>query len=166
MALTLGLAAGWFLARGPAPALHASGGSDRLGESATLTGQIGVRYSEGLKVPVALDAVYYLDYRAGKLLANVPSFRKTPAGTTVLGEFAERDLLADFRLEPGSTPHFLMTVAAIGGYDEAWQPLLVFESSTGRVATYRVQEAGTADDPRPNFELLDIRPFAKRPAPR
>ena len=75
--LTAGLVLGWALAGVPAPALHATGSGDRSGESILAAGPILVRYNDGLKVQMTQDALYYLDYKTGRLLATVPSYRQS-----------------------------------------------------------------------------------------
>ena len=57
--------------------LHAGAG-DRSGESIVATGPVLVRYDEAAKAPIPLEAVYFLDYKGGRLLATVPTFRQTP----------------------------------------------------------------------------------------
>ena len=66
MLLVLGLLLGWGLATVRPAKLHASGG-DRSGESIVATGPILIRYDEGNKVQIPLEALYILDYKAAKL---------------------------------------------------------------------------------------------------
>ena len=89
---------GWALASFRPVPLQASAG-DRSGESIVATGPVLVRYDEAAKGPVALDAVYFLDYKGGRLLATVPSFRQTTTATRLIEPFSERDLVADFKLD-------------------------------------------------------------------
>jgi hypothetical protein len=83
----------------------------------------------------------------------------------------ERDLVADFKidLENGPKPRFLMTTGSLGSYSDGWAPLYVFESTTNRLAIYRVQQlsVGTNSRPtvRPGGAPLD-RPAAHCPPPR
>ena len=77
LALIIGVFMGWALASFRPVPLHASAG-DRSGESIVATGPVLVRYDEAAKGPVALDAVYFLDYKGGRLLATVPAFGKRP----------------------------------------------------------------------------------------
>jgi hypothetical protein len=166
--LLLGILIGWGMTNlRPAP-LHAGAG-DRLGESAVATGPVMVRYDEGTKSPLALDAVYFLDYKGGRLLATVPALRQTTAATHVIDQFMERDLVADFKLDldTGGRPHFLMTTGALGPYSAGWAPLYVFETTTSQVGIYRVQvqqTVRTAATARPQFDLVELRSFAKTPA--
>jgi hypothetical protein len=167
--LLVGLLIGWAMASlRPAPLL--AGAGDRLGESAVATGPVMVRYDEGTKSPLALDAVYFLDYKGGRLLATVPALRQTTAATHVIERFMERDLVADFKidLDTGGRPHFLMTTGAIGPYSAGWSPLYVFETTTSQVGVYRVQvqqTVGTARTAHPEFDLVELRSFAKTGAP-
>src|SRR5215469_5611079 len=116
--LALGIVIGWGIASLRPHSLHAQGG-DRSGESIVTSGPIMVRYNDGLKVPMPQDALYYLDYRRGRLVATVPSYQPTGgAAAKYLGGFVERDLVADFKLDldAGQRPHFLMTTGALGLY--------------------------------------------------
>jgi hypothetical protein len=163
VALIIGVLMGWGLASCRPLPLQASTG-DRSGESIVATGPVLVRYDEAAKGPVALDAVYFLDYKGGRLLATVPSFRQTNTATRLLEPFSERDLVADFKLEldSGARPRFLMTTGTIGPDSAGWAPLYVFETTTSQVGVYRIQmqtTIGTASQPR--FELVEVRSYAK-----
>jgi hypothetical protein len=156
LALVLGLVLGWALA-GRRPAGLLADGADRLGDSIVVSGPIGIKYNPQTRTPTPEEAVYYLHYPTGRLLVAVPTLRQTAAGTQVLSEFAERDLVKDFDLAPGSSPHFLMTTASLGALSDGLAPLFVFETTTGQVATYRV-----AGFPQPGtsaraLELLERR---------
>jgi hypothetical protein len=161
--LVLGICLGWVFANFRPERLSASAG-DRSGESIATTGPVLVRYDEAAKGPVALDALYFLDYKGGRLLATVPSYRQTASSTRVLESFSERDLIADFKLdlEGGPHPRFLMTTGSIGPDNAGWAPLYVFETTTSQLAVYRMlmqTTIGTAA--RPRFELLELRSYAK-----
>jgi len=153
--LILGLALGAILAGRPSPRLAAQS-SDRAGESAVATGPVAILYQPKLKAQVAQDALYYLDYRAGKLLAAIPESRTVGGAARFLGEFAERDLVADFRPPPGVEPHFVMSVGNLGTAD-GWAPLYVFETATAQVAVYRAQPRTLNGVSNPKFELLELR---------
>ena len=72
---------GWGLASlRPAP-LHASAG-DRSGESIVATGPVMVRYDEAAKGPVALDALYFLDYKGGGCWRQYPATGKRSSRRT------------------------------------------------------------------------------------
>ena len=150
-ALLIGLGLGRSL-----PTLRA-GGEDRWGESVVVSGPIEMRPS--LKAgTIPLDAVYHLNYATGRLLAMVPLERRIGGKATVLTDWAERDLVADFGLPKGLAPHFLMTTADLGSQaiTTGWAPLLVFETTTGKVATYKVS-ADINGRAGPSFELLELR---------
>lgn len=161
--LAVGLALGWGLASPRLPVLRAQG-ADHSGEMIVASGPIATVYQSKQRVQVTHDALYYLDYKGGRLLTAVPSLRQTAAGTRVLEEFAERDLVADFRIGPGVVPHFLMTVGSLGASGDGWAPLYVFETATGQVAAYRVQAQMVGNSTRPRFDLLEVRPLARTPA--
>jgi hypothetical protein len=140
------------MSRGPVPPLHAGAG-DRWGDRVLTAGPIAFEQN-AQKIQIAQDAVYYLNYSQGLLLATVPSTRSMGTSTQVLNDFAVRDLMKDFQLGPGTRPHFLMTVGTLGAR-EGWAPLYVFETETGQVAVYRLTPQATAGSTRPVFELLE-----------
>ncbi|MDR3633411.1 MAG: hypothetical protein P4L84_06205 [Isosphaeraceae bacterium] len=156
--LAAGVAIGWGLASVRPHALHAQGG-DRSGESVLTSGPVLVRFNDGLKVQIPQDALYYLDYKGGRLVATVPSYRPTGAAPKYLGTFVERDLVTDFKLDldAGQRPHFLMTTGSLGMYSDGWAPLFVFETTTNQVALYRVQQQTIGTVSKPQFELLELR---------
>lgn len=159
--LVLGLFLGWALASlRPAPLV--AGGGDRSGESIVATGPILIRYDEGSKVQIPLEALYILDYKAGKLVGTVPSMQQTTRGSRYLGTLAERDLAPDFKLDldNGPRPRFLMTTGSLGAYSGGWAPLYVIETTTNQVGVYRIvqQTVGTRSATR--FELLEMRSLA------
>jgi hypothetical protein len=164
--LVLGMLLGWGVATGQRTRIWASGG-DRSGESILTSGPIMIRYDEGNKVQVPVEALYLLDYKGGRLLATVPSLQQTAAHARYLGTFAERDLAADFKLDldTGPRPHFLMTTGLMGTYSGGWAPLFVFETTTNQVGVYRIhqQTVGTTSSTR--LELLELRSLAKGESP-
>lgn len=168
--LFAGLAIGWGLAGPRAPALRAYGG-DRWDESVLTTGPAFIKYNEGSKIQVAQDAIYFLDYRAGKILGTVPLMRQLAGETRYLSGFAERDLVADFKIDAdaGARPHFLMTTGAMASgagntYGDGWAPLFVFETTTRQVAVYKIQQQMIGASTQVKFEMIEIRPFSGRPA--
>jgi hypothetical protein len=164
LALAIGVAIGWGLDHIPnAQSVVRAHGGDRWGDSILTTGPVLVRYNEGTKVQLALDAIYYLDYKAGRLLATVPAFQQSFGPAKMLDNFAERDLVADFKLDAdnGPRPHFLMTTGALGTYNEGWSPLYVFESTTNQVAIYKVQQQTVGATSQPKFELVEIRSIGR-----
>lgn len=160
--LAIGVVIGWGLDHlpSPSPVVRAHGG-DRWGDSIVATGPVLVRYDEGTKVQIPLEAIYYLDYKAGRLLATVPAFRQSFGPAKLLDTFAERDLAADFKIDVdnGPKPHFLMTTGSLGAYSDGWAPLYVFESTTNQVAVYKIQQQMVGAVSRPKFELIEIRPI-------
>lgn len=170
--LTVGLTLGWMLASAQSPVLLAHGG-DRWDESVLTTGPTFVKYHEGSKIQVAQDAVYFLDYRAGKLIATVPSMQQLVGGSKLLGGFVERDLVADFKLDldRGARPHFLMTTGSMAGgtgntYGDGWAPLFVFETTTRQVAVYKIQQQMIGTSQQVRIDMIERKPFAaSAPAP-
>jgi hypothetical protein len=155
LTLALGLAAGYAAGMARAPRLGADT-ADRWEDRVLVSGPIGVEQNKmGVQVPQ--DALYYLNYNNGLLLASVPTFLTTKSGVQVLSDFAERDLVRDFDLKPGARPHFLMTVGNLGVRSEGWAPLFVFEVESGQVATYRVVPQTVQGSTRPQFLLLERR---------
>ncbi len=161
--LTIGLAMGWFGASHRPTAAKATGG-DHYGDYSVTTGAVSVEYNEGTKVQTALEAVYFLDYRGARLLATVPTFRQSLGSSQVIDGFVERDLLADFKVDPDkAAPHFLMTPGSLGLFSPGWAPLFVFETTTKQVAVYRVQTQSIGVKSKPRFELIEIKSFAALP---
>jgi hypothetical protein len=132
LTLAAGVALG-ALAAGRAPAIRAGGG-DRWDESVLATGPTFVKYNEGSKIQVAQDAVYFLDYRAGKLLATVPSLQQM-VGT-------------------GS-----MAAGAGNSYGDGWAALYVFETTTRQVAVYKVQQQMIGPNAQVRLDLVEVRAF-------
>lgn len=166
LSLLAGLALGWGFAQSPAPRLRADG-SDRSGESILTAGPVMVRYNDGLKIQVAQDALYYLDYKAGRLMATIPTMSQSVGGTRMIEAFSERDLVADFHLDldNGPKPHFLMTTGALGSYSGGWAPLFIFETATSQVAVYKVEQNTLGRSSQARLELVEVRPVS-RPASR
>jgi hypothetical protein len=163
LALLIGLLAGWILASfRPAP-VHASAG-DRSGEAIVATGPVLVRFDDTAKGPVPLDALYFLDYKGGRLLATVPTYQQTGQQARLIDGFSERDLVNDFKLDldSGPRPRFLMTTGSLGPYNSGWAPLYVFETTTSQLAVYRMQVQLTIGrTSRPKFELVELRSYAQ-----
>ena len=142
LALLMGMALGWALSS-LRPAPLRAGAGDRSGESIVATGPVLVRYDEGAKAPIPLDAVYFLDYKGGRLLATIPTYQQSTSSTHIIDTFVERDLVADFKLDldTGPRPRFLMTTGSLGPY------------SVGLGAAVRLR-----DDHQPNGRLPDPAP--------
>ncbi len=153
----IGIGLGWALSGGRPPSLLAGGG-DRWDAPVALTAPIATEASQAMKIQLSEDAIYYLNYTQGTLLAAVPMLRQTPGASQMLSEFAVRDLIADFQLPKGITPHFVMTAGSLGvSSNETYAPLYVFETQTGQLAVYRVKPQATATSTQPAFVLLERR---------
>jgi hypothetical protein len=168
--LLAGLATGWTLASTRTPALRAQGG-DRWEESILTAGPTFIRYDRGSEVQVAQDAIYYLDYRRGTLVGTIPTSKQTAAGSSMIEGFAERDLVADFRIDVdnGPTPHFLMTTGSVyqgsgSAFGTGWAPLFVFETTTRQVAAYKIEQKQIGTSNQIRFELVELKPFGRTPA--
>jgi hypothetical protein len=163
--LFVGVCLGWLVSSLQPKSIHASAG-DRSGEAIVATGPVLIRYDEGTKSPIPLDALYFLDYKGGRLLATIPSHRQFGRTSQFIESFEERDLVADFKLDLGTgpRPHFLMTTGSLGSYSAGWAPLYVFETSTSQLGIYRIQlQQGVPGAARPQLELIELRSYA-RPA--
>ncbi len=160
--LLLGLTLGWVAANYRHPAVHAwSGGADRVGDYAVTTAPISLDYNERTKIQAPQDALFFLDYRAARLVMSIPNFRQSVAGTQIIDGFAERDLVADFKLaESAPKPHFVMTAGSLGAKGAGWSPLFVFETVSRQVAVYRGQPMTVGTRSQPKFDLLEVRSFA------
>jgi hypothetical protein len=165
LALAGGLIVGTIVSGTRSPRLIAGGG-DRSGDSIVATGPVTIGYDEGLKVQIPHEAVYLLDYKGGRLLATIPSYRKGVGPAKLVDSFVERDLVADFKLdlETGPKPHFLMTSGGLGAYSAGWAPLYVFETVSNQLAIYRVQTYIVGTNSKPKFELVQLLPYAGTPS--
>jgi len=149
----------------PTP-IRASAG-DRFGESVVTTGPVMVRFDEGTKAAIPTDALYFLDYKGGRLMATIPTYRQTTKALSLIDGFEERDLVADFKLDldTGPSPHFLMTTGSLGAYTEGWAPLYVFETTTRQVGIYRLQTQQTAGKAsKSRFELVELQSLPRSDA--
>ena len=164
MALVAGVALGWSFGGGRPAVVRADGG-DRSGESILTTGVVALEFDKVKQMNIAKEAVYFLDYQGGRLLATVPGIQQTPGQVRVLGDFAERDLIADFGVPRNLEPHFAMTTGSIGEHGDTWAPVYVVETVTKQIAVYRVVEQRTVTSSRPKFELLERRPFGRSQLP-
>ena len=164
--LLLGLGVGWFAATSRTPAAKGlSGGADRFGDYAVTTATIAMDYDEATKIQAPQEAVFFLDYRAARLLTTIPTLRQTTSGTQIIDGFAERDLASDFKLGDSSPkPHFVMTSGSYGAKGARWAPLFVFETVSRQVAVYRVQHQSVGKVVKPKFDLLEVKSFAPSPA--
>ncbi len=81
---------------------------DRAGECITATGPVLMQYDESTKSPIPLEALYFLDYKGGPAAGDRPDLPTDRRNTQILDEFAERDLIADFKLDltGGPQPRF------------------------------------------------------------
>lgn len=153
--LLLGLATGWAVGTAGAPRLAARG-SDRWNDRVVTTGTAVVEKDrQGQRL--TQDGLYVLNYSNGLLLAALPAYEQTPSSVRFVSDFAERDLVTDFALAPGSNPHFLMTTIEMGSQGDGTSPLLVIETETGQMATYRVVREITPGSTRPKLQLLERR---------
>jgi hypothetical protein len=170
LVLAVGVLLGWLLASFPRslPKAYALG-ADRWGDWVVASGPVSVRYDERLRAPLKQDALYYLDYRAGRLLGTIPSYQQSGASVKLIDTFTERDLVADFKIDLDKgpkPPHFVMTTCEVGAYSMGWAPLFVFETESNQVATYRIQQQTVGTSSRPMFELIDLRAIAPSQSPQ
>ena len=163
--LAIGLAVGWTLSALRTPALRAQGG-DRSDESVLVTGPAYIKYNDGARIQVAQDAIYFLDYRAGKLMATVPSNQSTTDGTKIIDGFVERDLVSDFKidLDTAASPHFLMTTCssvspATSSFGDGGSLLFVFETTTHQFAAYRVSQLNIGLKAERKLDLMQLGPY-------
>ncbi|AGA29398.1 hypothetical protein [Singulisphaera acidiphila] len=157
--LVIGLAAGWGIDHLPrSGSVVLAHGGDRSGESILASGPVMLGYNDKKRVQIPLEAIYYLDYKAGRLLATIPSFKQSVGAAKLIDSFAERDLVADFKinLDSGPRPQFLMTTGSLGTYSEGWAPLFVFETTTSQVAVYKVEQQMVGAKTTPKFELMEL----------
>jgi hypothetical protein len=156
LATAVGITIGWSAGQGRAKPVVARDAVQTDGSS-LLSGQIDMRMHPSLKVNLQQDAIYYLDYRKGRLSAAVPSYYQVGERVRLLGEFSSRDLIADFQLPPGVTPHFSATVADLGGSSNG-SGLFVVETTTGRIGSYLCEASGGGvnGELAPKFRLVEM----------
>ena len=114
-------------------------------------------------------AVYFLDYKGGRLLATVPSYHQTTTTTQLIERFAERDLVADFKLDldTGPRPRFLMTTGRSGPTARAGRRSTSSRRPPARSASTGCRSSRrSATTSRPRFELVELRSYAKAGATR
>ncbi len=170
-ALACGVGLGWLLAGSGGRSALASGG-DRAGESIVTTGTVLAGFDESTRSTMELEAVYYLDYKGGRLIASIPIPRQTGTMSQMIDGFEERDLVADFKLDidAGPRPRFLMTTGGLGPHTGGISPLYVFETTTSQLAVYRLGATTQLStiggmSSRPKFELVQLTSFAKGTVP-
>ncbi len=110
--------------------------NDRFEDYVLCTGSAAVNP----RVPV--DAVWLLDYRAGKLLGTIIDRNQGK-----ISGWAEVDLVTEFGLPPRQNVHFLMTTGMIGQGQAA---LYVAETTTGKFAVYTM---GVRADNQPGVQI-------------
>src|SRR5262245_24237183 len=111
---------------GRRPALLAGGG-DHPDAPMALTVTVSTE-SNGKGVTITNDGVVFLNYAKALLMAAVPLPIQSGTTTRILSDLAERDLVRDFGLSLGTTPHFTMITGRLGAMSEGWAPLYIFES--------------------------------------
>ena len=127
------------------------------------TGPVLVRYDKATESSIPLDALYILDYKGGRLLASLPTFRQSTGATTIIESIVERDLVADFKvdLDTGPSPHFLMTTGSLGPFTAGWAPLYVIETTSNQLGVYKLNiQESSGKSGRPKFELVQLRSYA------
>jgi hypothetical protein len=161
LAMGAGVLLGWAGSGFRSTPMRASS-TDRSGECIVTTGPVLMQYDETSKAPIPLEALYFLDYKGGRLLATIPSYRMVGTKMELIDGFIERDLAADFKLDvdAGPRPRFLMASGSLGRFSSGWAPLYVFETTTSQVAVYKMQvgqkygEAGSGQ-----FDLVQVRRY-------
>ena len=161
LALGLGILLGW---AGSAfrPTPMQAGAIDRAGECIVATGPVLMQYDDNSKSPIPVEALYFLDYKGGRLLATIPTYRLAGTKMELIDGFVERDLAADFKLDlgAGARPRFLMTTGSLGRYSAGWAPLYVFETTTGQVAVYKMAVGQKYGQPGSGqFDLVELRHY-------
>jgi hypothetical protein len=117
--LILGMGGMWMYGHAARPA---RAGGDRYEDYVLCTGPVT------LQPMGAMDGVWLLDYRAGKLLGTIVD-RKL--GKVV--SWAEVDLVTEFGILPKQNVHFMMTTGMITDGQAA---LYVAETTTGKFGVY------------------------------
>ena len=124
-----------------------AGGNDRYEDYIMCTGSA----STNPRVPT--DAVWMLDYRAGKLLGTI--IDKTSG--KIVG-WAETNLTQEFNIPPKQNVHFMMTTGATGINQSA---LYVAETTTGKFAVYTLGGDPTGQQPGLTIRRHDMGVFRR-----
>jgi len=135
-----------------------AGSGGRSGESISASGAFAVNQTPDRR-QVPLDAIYWIDYRTAKLYSTTPELSKTTANTRMVSEIAVRELIVDFKLPPGVAPHFLMNTASLGALGGGSSALFVVETTTKQLAIYWCYPKTTGLNAKPEFELIQVRPY-------
>jgi hypothetical protein len=132
------------------PARQAFAANDRFEDYIMCTGAVGVSGKWS-----ALDGVWLLDYRSGKLMATM--IDRTQG--KLIG-WAEADLVNQFGVVPRQNVHFLMTT---GSLSQGQAALYVAETSTGKLGVYTMGPRldGVAGV---SIQRHDLVPFRQAPA--
>jgi hypothetical protein len=120
--LALGALLGGALAYYRGPVDSALAGNDRQEDCVLCTGSVMI------DPKTTVDAIWVLDYRAGKLLGSVVDRN---LGKVV--SWAEVDLAQEFSIGPKQSPHFMMTT---GTMFRGQTPLYLAETTTGQLGVY------------------------------
>ncbi len=148
--------------------------SRTTGLDAIVPSPIEMMPNPNLKTSIYRDAIYFLDYKAGRLIVTIPpDLQKTGASSSGLfsklkfrekapqnnpsmfDAKASRDLVADFQLAPTSPARFFMATGQTG---EMWANLYVLESSTHKLNVYKTTTKKNSENVSfPIFELLETR---------
>ncbi len=163
LGLLIGLAVGSRLGGVEASDPLLASGIDRAGESIMTIGTIATQRNSLTGQVSERRALYLLDYATGTLRAMPIDLRTVGARRSLLAETAQRDLVTDFDLEPGSSPQFLMTTAPL---NEGWAALVVVETKSRQIATYRLHPTRSGGHGGTNrFELLNRQPITEANSP-
>lgn len=154
--LAVGVLLGTALNGRPGSRLMAGAG-DRPDAAIVMTAPFATEVHARSKASITNDAVYYLNYSRGYLLAAVPLLTKTAGSARILSDLGERDLLKDFSIPRGTEPHFTMAAGNLGANGEGWAALYVFETTTGQVAVYHVEQQLRAGSSAPLIVLVEKR---------
>jgi hypothetical protein len=154
----------------PLPAGAGAGAGGRPEWSMSVAGPVVIQATPD-KLQVPLDGIYWIDSRPApdadgfKLYASIPSPYQIGTRTEVIGGVAERDLIVDFGIKPGTTPRFLMNTASLGAMVRGASAVLVFELTTKQVGVYSASPRAVAGNKTPSLELKQLAPFGQPPAP-
>ncbi len=158
--VAMGVVIAWFAAGRSEPKVIAVPVGQQSPDGAALvTGPVSFQYNDRTKVQINQDALYFLDYRAGKLYATIPEQRSTVNKTSLISAFVERDLVADFKIDANATasPQFLMSTGGLGAMGDNLAPLYIFETTTRQVAVYKLSQQTVGTISRPRFDLTELK---------
>lgn len=120
---------------------------------------VTAEYNDARKVQVPVEGLVYLDYRSGKLVGTMPEMRQIGLQKRVLSNFTERDLVEDFGIQAGYTPHFLIESISTGALSDSGELIVVLDTVSRQARIYKLSFEQRGVEFRPQFTMLEKKVF-------